>query len=240
MSEFASAGLTAGQLNAIVKKLGGHDMALRFLRDELSVSEPTRSGVGDEVDYKKLAQFVTPEGRVTFENFQKCRTPKWREEDGVIYFSVTSDGTTGKDWITRLESKNFRAGDYTKQLLCLQNFKPTTGVTTEVAVLKGMLFEGNRITKKIRAEAKKRKLSKPNAELACLIRDKFTDKEIEAMGLWWIVAMHEPISGSGGDLSLLGAHCLGGGRWLDACGSRPDSRWDRGVGFAFVSHSSQL
>ena len=36
-TEFASAGLTAGQLNAIVKKLGGHDMALCFLRDELVV-----------------------------------------------------------------------------------------------------------------------------------------------------------------------------------------------------------
>lgn len=83
-TEFASAGLTAGQLNAIVKKLGGHDMALRFLRDELSVSEPTRS---------------------------------WREEDGVIYFSVTSDGTTGEDWITRLESKGFRVDDYAKQVL---------------------------------------------------------------------------------------------------------------------------
>lgn len=63
MSEkFASADLTAGQLNAIVKKVGGHDAALKFLRGELSVSEPTRN---------------------------------WREEDGVIYFSVTSDGTTG-------------------------------------------------------------------------------------------------------------------------------------------------
>jgi len=61
-TEFASAGLTADQLNAIVKKLGGHDMALRFLRDEILVSTPSRS---------------------------------WRKEDGVIYFSVTSDGTTG-------------------------------------------------------------------------------------------------------------------------------------------------
>src|SRR3989338_6914714 len=85
------------QLNAIVKKLGGHDMALRFLRDELSVSEPTRS---------------------------------WREEDGVIYFSVTSDGTTGEDWITRLESKGFRVGDYAKQVRRSPDFKPTSGVTT--------------------------------------------------------------------------------------------------------------
>ncbi len=204
MSEqlFASAGLTAGQLNAIVKKLGGHDMALRFLRDELSVSEPTRS---------------------------------WREEDDVTYFSVTSDGTTGEDWIKRLEGNGFRVGGYAKQVLRSPDFKPTSGVTTEVAVLKGTLFEDNdRITKKIRAEADKRKLSKPNAELACLIRLKFTDKEIEDMGLWYIVAMHEPINDSGGGPGLLVASRGGHGRWLfAACGS-PGGRWNSGGGFAFA------
>ncbi|MFA6278757.1 MAG: hypothetical protein WCS97_01940 [Candidatus Paceibacterota bacterium] len=48
--DFASKNLTAGQLNAIVKKLGGEEMALRFLRDELTVSEPIA---------KKLLNFVT-------------------------------------------------------------------------------------------------------------------------------------------------------------------------------------
>lgn len=37
MSEFASANLTVGQINAIVKKLGGEENALRFLRGELVV-----------------------------------------------------------------------------------------------------------------------------------------------------------------------------------------------------------
>lgn len=201
-NEFASAGLTAGQLNAIVKKLGGHDMALRFLRDELSVSEPTRS---------------------------------WREEDGVIYFSVTSDGTTGEDWIKRLEGNGFRVGDYAKQVLRSTDFKPTSGVTTEVAVLKGMLFEDqSRITSKIRAEADKRKLSKPNAELACLIREKFTDKEIEVMGLLWIVAMHEPIKDSAGAPRLLLASRDDGGPWLRAYYDLPGDWWGRGRGFAFA------
>lgn len=201
-TEFASAGLTAGQLNAIVKKLGGHDMALRFLRDELSVSEPTRS---------------------------------WREEDGVIYFSVTSDGTTGEDWITRLESKGFRVGDYAKQVLRSSDFKPTSGVTTEVAVLKDMLFEDqSRITSRIRAEGAFRKLSKPNAELACLIRLKFTDKEIEQMGLWYIVAMHEPINDPAGSPFLLNANRDDFGGWLGVYYDWPDGGWDRGGGFAFA------
>ncbi|MEK7628409.1 MAG: hypothetical protein AAB421_03245 [Patescibacteria group bacterium] len=164
----------------------------------------------------------------------------WHEHDGVIYFSVTSDGTTGEDWIKRLEGNGFRVGDYAKQVLRSPDFKPTNGVTTEVAVLKGMLFEDNdRITKKIRAEADKRKLSKPNAELACLIREKFTDKEIEQMGLWYIVTMHEPINDSDGDPLLLGADRAHDGRWLDAFRGQPLHRWDRVHGFAFaVSHGS--
>jgi hypothetical protein len=203
MSEkFASADLTAGQLNAIVKKLGGHDAALKFLRGELAVSEPTRN---------------------------------WREEDGVIYFSVTSDGTTGEEWIKRLEDKGFRVGDYAKSVLRSADFKPTTGITTEVAVLKGMLFEDNdRITKKIRTEAANRKLETPNAEIACLIREQFTDEEIKAMGLTWIVAMHEPIKDSAGGPRLLGAYRGGDGRWLRTCYDGPDDGWLREDGFAFA------
>lgn len=201
-TEFASAGLTAGQLNAIVKKLGGHDRALSFLRGELTVSKSISS---------------------------------WREADGIICFSVTSDGTTGKDWVWRLENKGFRVGDYAKKVLRLPEFKPTSGVTIEVVVLKGMLFKHNdRITNKIRVEADKRKLSKPNAELACLIREKFTNDEIQAMGLWNIVAMHEPINDSGGAPHLLSANCDGGVSYLGAYLGSDEGKWFFDVGFAFA------
>src|SRR3989344_832337 len=163
-------------------------------------------------------------------------TRSWREEDGVIYFSVTSDGTTGEEWITRLEAKGFRVEPtYAESVLRSLDFKPTMGVITEVAVLKGMLFENSdRITSKIRAEAERRRFSKPSAEVACLIREKFTDEEIEAMGLIWIVAMHEPINDSDGYPNLLGANRDDDGRWLNAFWGRPDYTWYRGHGFAFA------
>jgi hypothetical protein len=160
---------------------------------------------------------------------------RWREQDGVIYFSVTSDGTTGPEWIERLGKKGFRISDYAKSVLRSPDFKPTKGVTTEIAVLKGMLFEDNdRITKKIRAEADKRKLNKPNAEVACLIRENFSDEEIEAMGLWYIVAMHDPIKDSDGDPYLLDAYRVDDGRWLDTFYDFPGLRWSRPYGFAFA------
>lgn len=48
MTDFASADLTAGQLNAVVKKLGGHNATLRFLRDELIVSEKPKPELTSE------------------------------------------------------------------------------------------------------------------------------------------------------------------------------------------------
>ncbi len=199
---FASADLTAGQLNAIVKKLGGHDRAIKFLQDKLSVSEPTRN---------------------------------WREQDGVIYLSVTSDGTTGPQWIERLEGKGFRLSDYAKSVLRSPDFKPTFGVTTEISILNGMLFEDcDRITSNIRDLAAQRKLTTPNVETACLIRENFSDEDIEAMALIWIIIMHEPITGIAGDPRLLGVGRSVDGRWLGAYYDKPDDRWNRGGGFVFV------
>jgi hypothetical protein len=160
---------------------------------------------------------------------------KWREENGVINLgSVTSDGATGQDWIERLEKKGFKVGNCSKSILLSADFKPTIGVATEVVVLKGELFSNDRVTRNIRAEADKRDWLKPNTEVACLIREKFTDKEIEAMGLWGIVVMHEPIKDSGGRPGLFSANRRGGGCRLSAFCGGPFDRWSRGGGFAFA------
>ena len=210
---------TRGQLDAALMKIGQDagmgtaDGIRAFLANELTVSKPTR-------------RFREKDGVIYL-------------KDGVIYLSVVSDGTTGPEWIERLEGKDSRLGDYAKQLLLSKDFTPTKGVEYKVAILKGTFFsDEDRITKKIRAEANKRKWGKPNAEMACLIRENFSDEEIEAMGLIWVVVMHEPIKDSGGDPRLLGADRGGGGRWLGAYYGRPGRGWLRGGGFAFVSQVS--
>jgi hypothetical protein len=98
-----------------------------------------------------------------------------------------------------------------------------------------MIFsDKDRVTKKIRAYTSERNFSKPNAEVACLIRENFSDEEIKAMGLIWIITMHEPIKDSDDDLRLLHADRNDDGRWLNTYYDDPDSRWDRESGFAFV------
>jgi hypothetical protein len=159
---------------------------------------------------------------------------RWREQDGVIYFTLpATDGTTGEGWIARLGNKGF--GEHAKSILRSKDFVPTNGITNEIAVLKGSLFsDSERITNNIRTEACRLKFGKPNAEVACLIREMFANKEIKAMGFWWIVAMHESIEDSDHVSRLLGAYCDDGGPWLDAYYDEPEDEWFRDSGFAFV------
>ena len=166
---------------------------------------------------------------------------KYREVDGVIYFSVTSDGTTGEEWIVRLDAKGRRVNGFAKGLLRSNYFNPAKPTTYEVAVLKGGLFsDKDRITSTIRKDAKNRQFSIPNAEIACLIREKFSEKELKAMGLYWIVVMHEPIKDVADDFSLLSASRDDGGFWLSTSYGNPGSKWFCGNGFAFVVSQVEL
>lgn len=160
---------------------------------------------------------------------------QWTEENGVIRFSITSNGMTGPEWEEHLKKQGHSISDYAHQLLHSEDFVPTkAGEVKEVVILNGELFtDSERITKKIRKEAQKRNLSTPNAEIACLIRDKFSNKEIEQMGLTWIITMHEPVEVSGGDPRLLSVY-RDGGSWLHAFWDYPVNGWRRDFGFAFV------
>jgi hypothetical protein len=162
-------------------------------------------------------------------------TRPWREHNGVITFSVTSDGTGGPLWVTRLQNRGFEIPDIVKSMLYSRDFKATSGITVQVAVLKGILFDDNRrTTRDIRAEGDRRNLKKPNAEIACLIREMCLHDEIATMDLFGIVTMHEPIKDSFGDVDLLRVSGGGNGGLLAACDGGLGEGWRRDNGFAFV------
>ncbi len=159
----------------------------------------------------------------------------WREKDGVITLSVTSNGRTGEEWITYFESMDIQINTWVKDVLRSSAFQPTSGITMNIAILKGELFtDENRVTSFIRAEADKRRLTKPNAEIACLICDLFTNQEIEAMDLNWIVTMHDPINDSDRNPCLLSRSSGCDGPYLTALCGGPDRGWGRDLGFAFA------
>ena len=167
-------------------------------------------------------------------------TKKWTLRDNIIRFFVTSDGTTGKEWIKRLEDKGINIGHWAEDVLRSKDFKPTK-TKYEIAVIKGSLFtQEYPTTEEIRDKAKELKFKISNAEVACLIRELLTDKDIEEMGLWWITTFHKPIKDSVGDPELLNAYRNGDGSWLGTSFGQPDNGWDRGHGFAFVVSQVEL
>ncbi len=163
--------------------------------------------------------------------------PKFKiQPDSTITFSVKSDGTTGEAWIVRLEAAGHKVGDYAKQLLRSADFVPTKGVVTKIVVLPGKFWSSDnaRMTKNIRAEADKRKLAKPNAEVGCLMRMMFSNEDIALMGLRWLIVMHEPIKDADGYPLLLGTDANDGGSWLNAYWDLPGDQWRERRGFVFA------
>ena len=217
----------------------------------MSVSTATESEVFSHKQLNQLAKIVgldNVEGVLAGTLIVELKPVKrWHEEGGVIYFHETfmSDGTTGPDWIKRQEKKGRRVGSYAKSVLLSKRdpknpekpyFSPTTGVIYPPVAIRGTFWkkDSERLTRNIRVEADKRGWLKAHAELACLLREAFSDEELEEMGLWYLVAMHDPIEDSDGDPSLLNAYRSDGGRWLHAFFDRPDGKWyDRGA-FVFV------
>ena len=155
--------------------------------------------------------------------------------DGNIHFTVTSNGMTREQWEKHLESRGFRLSDWARNVLRRASEAPTNGVTYNIVVRPGKkISDSDRITKKIRAAADKKGWVKPHWEVACLIRDTFTDEQLEEMGLLYIVTMHEPIKDSVGGPYLLSSLRGGDGHWLDAYCVRPGARWCGDGGFAFA------
>lgn len=157
------------------------------------------------------------------------------DDEGNIHFTLTSNGFTHEQWEQHLERRGWRIGDYARQVLRRASEAPTNGVTYNIVVRPGKkISDSDRITKKIRAAADKKGWVKPHWEVACLIRDTFTDEQLEQMGLWYIVTMHEPIKDSGGGPLLLDSGRSDGGRWLDADYGGPGGGWGDDGGFAFA------
>lgn len=170
------------------------------------------------------------------------KKPKWIEKDGIIYFSVTSDGTTGEKWVSRLRDQGFSMGNYAEEVLYSQHFKPTNRVTYNMAILKSELFkEEDRITKKIILEARRRGLHIPNCELACLIREKFSAMDLRCMDINYLFTAHNPIEDISRDPLFLRVRSYDGESYLDTCNAEiyyffknHYFKWRNNVGFAFI------
>jgi len=153
----------------------------------------------------------------------------WFEKNGHVCFSVTSNGMTGAEWIQHFYKKRVDLPPQTLEMLRSEHFKPTTNLYTEIVTLRPSF----RIDyKRMRRLGEEYRLITPNIEIACLIRDKFTNKQIKEMGIYSIIVMHEPIDRRIllVEFDYILGEVLCGCHYYDS-----GETWHRPVGFAFVS-----
>ena len=153
--------------------------------------------------------------------------------DHLILTVVVDRVSTGPVWIIRTDEKGNRTNDYSRGVLRSNKFSTTPVGMYDVAVLKGSSFSSDPYTKDVRKKAKQMKWADPNSDIACFIREQYSDEELKEMGLWWIAVMHEPIVSD--DFSnLLNVNRNDDGRWLNTYDDNSDNRWNRNGGFAFL------
>ena len=168
--------------------------------------------------------------------------------DGHIHFEVTTLGLTGEEWHTRLTKGGHISFDSAKGILPKpdfdQNHRYAPGQTLKVFLVRGTEIkkDADRTTKNLQAFAKKHggkeSVSHLKAELALLIREKFTNEELEEMGLWYIAVLHNPFVDAVGDPRVLLADRYGGASWVNAYWDEPGDKWEGFGAFAFAPQLS--
>ncbi len=146
---YASKNMTSGELNALVKMVGGEQIARDILasRRTITVSDPIRI--------------------------------EWSERRGVICFDLISNGFTGPDWIKHLEGKGCLLVPEAKDVLNSGNFVPTPkGTVHKMRVIRGSSFITVPTCETILARAKELMFSGTHPETACLICDMFSKEEL--------------------------------------------------------------
>lgn len=165
------------------------------------------------------------------------RVKLWQELKGPIVFTVTSDGTTSKQWVKRFIKSGVHVSPTVNEILRGSNFRPTCGVTTKVMILRNPIDSNRWTTKYVHAEAGKLGLQELNIETVCLMRIMFSEEHLSLMGLLRIIGMHKPIPGLFSSPVLLGLRA-GNHRLVDAYDYDPVGGWDTNNGFAFAMSPS--
>ncbi|MBL7022371.1 hypothetical protein ISR92_03585 [Patescibacteria group bacterium] len=125
------------------------------------------------------------------------RPQLWKLQKGIVTFSVTSNGLTGKEWIERLKDKGIDIPKGTEYHLLSNEFVPTRGETTKIVILSNLFFmqdDDDADREAVISLAKFHGLRTFHPEVACLFWDMFTVWDLIDMGFKDIDFMHELFS----------------------------------------------
>ena len=135
-------------------------------------------------------------GKKKVENSIVVVKKQWREENGFIYFSVTSKGKSGSEWIRIFEKSGIVISATADSLLRSMQFVATSGQVTEVAIFKDLNLIKNSDNYTTVSEIKKvlkenESLICGSIETMCLIAEALSEDDFSKMGLNRIELMKE-------------------------------------------------
>lgn len=153
--------------------------------------------------------------------------------------NLTASGRTGKQWLAHLEKEKYNVSSYAKELILSDDFdkaRGKKGTEYEIVIVQPTELALGKYptTAEIKVYATKQGWTVPTPEIALLVREAVSDKEMEELGGWYITALHDTIADSGGDPDVLNANRSSGGRRVFACYDSPQSKWGTSGMFAFV------
>lgn len=253
---FAMADLTGGELNALVKKVGGANQVRHILRDETGVVitnlTPTIMMVPGRVDSiretleKALAVLVKPElgdkawhgslneRLLEVQRLLNAGFPKLPANMQV--WKTIKLGTGPKnadDFRKAIKAAGMKISDWGNDILGKPAFKVSDteqDVDLVVATPKELGFSGNATYRDICNKAIELGLELCPAEVGPQLRKQYTDQPKDE---WLVVAM-EPITDSYGDLYVFRVGLGYDGLWLYAYYGDPDFVWYADSRFVFV------
>jgi hypothetical protein len=197
------------------------------------MEEPTfdvKSSISEEIDYRELTKYVTPDGKITLENFKKALKPRWNTWKTIklgtlknveeIRQALKASGNSIGDWANDILGKPAFTVSETEQDAELVN----------VSVGELGFKDGARYAD-ICKRANELGLGLCPAEVGPQLRLQFKDQPKST----YVVVTMEAITGSGGDLSVFYVErCGDGDQCLSAIYGYAGCVWDANLRFGII------
>lgn len=177
-----------------------------------------------------------------YEAFTSGLKAKLTLENGRLYFSVVGVGLESAKWPEQLKSCGHELSKWGADILSKPDYdakhRLEAGKIYKLGLVLGTEFatDAERSTLAVKAFARHelgdQSVDGLKAEFALLVREKFTNAELEEMGLWYITVLHEPIIDSAGYPGVLCSDRYGGS-YVDAGYGDPGRQWRDNGAFAF-------
>lgn len=162
------------------------------------------------------------------------------EKNGIIYFSVYSEGLSPQQWLKYFSGNNIILSARIKNILLSVRFKATVG-ERKFAIVDGDRFsDDERTLTNVKNFAHSKKFHRLNAENICLLRKALSDEDLERLGFRDIVVVRTGYKfGQKVYLGQISRREIDKNR---GCGitttdARPDKLFGQKKGFAFFEKS---